>query len=204
MPKNWRGRADLAALLDAVQAASPVNAVEVLARELGRMLAATEVRFLIADLSGNTLISFVPSPGDSPAADDVLDHVVRVPLAGSLHDQALTAQRVVVEQSADGERLFAPVTDRGDAIGVLELVLPPGLEPQQVSAMCGFVASAAGALAYVIILARGRDTAPAAAGLVHLRGGRVHPGGLAGAVERRGRGHLRLQPRGPGAAPVDQ
>jgi hypothetical protein len=178
MPKNWRGRADLAALLDAVEAASPVHAVDVLARELSHMLAATGVRFLIADLSGDTLIAFEPSPGEGSRGADAPDGLVRVPLAGSQHERALTSQQVVVEHGDDGERLFAPVTDRGDAIGVLELALPPGLEPGVVAGISGFVASAARALAYVVIANR-RHTD------LFERGQRNVPFSLAAEIQRR-------------------
>ena len=50
----------------------------------------------------------------------------------------------------DGARMTVPVTDRGDAIGLLELDLPRYPSPAEVAE----IASAAHALAYVVIAAR--------------------------------------------------
>jgi hypothetical protein len=49
-----------------------------------------------------------------------------VPLAGTPHGRALAAQSVEVIAEDGGARVFAPVTSRGEAVGVLEL----GLELQ--------------------------------------------------------------------------
>lgn len=46
----------MASALDAAEAASPVEAVEAVTRELGLALGATRVSFLIADLSGRALV----------------------------------------------------------------------------------------------------------------------------------------------------
>ena len=55
----------LGRVLHAAEAASPVDAVEAVTRELGVALGATEVSFLIADLSGRALVrlSHVPFTG---------------------------------------------------------------------------------------------------------------------------------------------
>jgi serine phosphatase RsbU (regulator of sigma subunit) len=71
-------------------------------------------------------------------------------LVDSSPGRALASQSVAVERSADGTRLFAPVTNRGEAIGVLELLLP---EPPD-DHMLAEVEFAAHALAYVIIANR--------------------------------------------------
>ena len=47
----------------------------------------------------------------------------RVPLVGTPHGRALAAQAVEVIVEDGGARLFAPVTSRGEAVGVLELGL---------------------------------------------------------------------------------
>jgi serine phosphatase RsbU (regulator of sigma subunit) len=62
----------------------------------------------------------------------------------------LASQCVEVENGASGIRLFAPVTNRGDAIGVLQLSLPQAPDEQTLAD----VAVAAHALAYVIIANR--------------------------------------------------
>jgi serine phosphatase RsbU (regulator of sigma subunit) len=71
-------------------------------------------------------------------------------LTGSPHGRALATQTVERETSAEGTRLFAPVTNRGEAIGVLELRLDEPPDEQMVAD----VALAAHALAYVVIANR--------------------------------------------------
>jgi hypothetical protein len=55
-----------------------------------------------------------------------------------------------VQVLGDGARMIVPVTDRGDAIGLLELDLPYLPTPREVAD----IGSAAPALAYVVIAAR--------------------------------------------------
>jgi len=145
-------RTDLRALLDATEAAPPVDAVEVLANELARMVGANDVSFLIADFTGDTLIRFLSASNGNPSiiGDDDADNLATVVLSGSQYEQALRSQDVCVEHSRESTRLYAPVTLRGDAIGVLELSL--GARPSD--DVISFVASAAHALAYVLIANR--------------------------------------------------
>jgi serine phosphatase RsbU (regulator of sigma subunit) len=168
------GRTDLRALLDAVEAVPPGEAVEVLAETLAAMVDAEDVSFLIADFSGDALIRFVSaSAGPSPAGEGG-ELLVSVPLAGSPYERAVRAQRVFVEERAGSNRLYAPVTDRGDALGVLELTLPSPPDDDTLA----FVASAAHALAYVIIANR-RHTD------LYERGQRNVPFSLAAEIQRR-------------------
>jgi len=67
-----------------------------------------------------------------------------------VYEQVLRTQQIAVEQIVDGSRLVAPVTDRGDAIGLLEMTLPTDPRPDVITE----VGSAAHALAYVVIAAR--------------------------------------------------
>jgi len=69
---------------------------------------------------------------------------------GSPHGRALRDQAVEIEQGDGETRLFAPVTNRGEAIGVLELSLP---EPPDEQTLAD-VALAAHALSYVVIANR--------------------------------------------------
>jgi hypothetical protein len=170
-------RADLRALLDAVERAAPVDAVKALASELGRMVDADDVSFLIADFSGNALIRFLSAPRRASVpdgGDEAGASLATVPLEGSPHARALRYQQVQVVRSGDGARLYAPVTDRGDAIGVLELVLEHPPDDDTVT----FVASAAHALAYVVIANR-RHTD------LFERGQRNVPFSLAAEIQRR-------------------
>jgi serine phosphatase RsbU (regulator of sigma subunit) len=97
-----------------------------------------------------------------------------VPLAGSPYGRALRSQAVCVEDHGGTTRLYAPVTDRGDALGVLELALPSAPDEDMVT----FIASAAHALAYVIIANR-RHTD------LFERGQRNTPFSLAAEIQRR-------------------
>ncbi|MET7656994.1 MULTISPECIES: hypothetical protein [unclassified Streptomyces] len=53
-----------------------------------------------------------------------LRHASRITLFGSVYAQVIRIQRLYQEATGQGQRVIAPVTDRGDAVGLLEL-LPP-------------------------------------------------------------------------------
>jgi serine phosphatase RsbU (regulator of sigma subunit) len=133
----------LAQLLAEVENAPPVAAADVVAEHLRTAVGASEVSFLIADFSGQALIRI--------GHDDGHETTDRVPLAGTPHGAALATQLVqVIDQPGGGVRLFAPVTNRGEAIGVLELQLATDVDEH----LIGDVALTAHALAYVIIASR--------------------------------------------------
>src|SRR5918997_1481035 len=71
----------------------------------------------------------------------------RVPLFGTPHGRALATQTVEVMIEDGAARLFAPVTSRGEAVGVLEL----GLEDVPAEQTVADVALAAHFFAYVVI-----------------------------------------------------
>jgi serine phosphatase RsbU (regulator of sigma subunit) len=139
---------NLNSLLAAVEAAPPVAAVDVLATALAEAIGAREVSFLIADFSGQSLIRLGHSGGKGRLQGK--ETAERVPLAGTPHGRALAAQVVEVVVEEGGARLFAPVTSRGEAVGVLEL----GLEDFPVEQTVADVALAAHFLAYVVIANR--------------------------------------------------
>ena len=140
---------NLNSLLAAVEAAPPVAAVDVLAAELAEAIGAREVSFLIADFSGRALIRLGHSGGKG-ALRLKEETAERVPLIGTPHGRALAAQAVEVVGEDGGARLFAPVTSRGEAVGVLEL----GLDDFPVEQTVADVALAAHFLAYVVIANR--------------------------------------------------
>jgi serine phosphatase RsbU (regulator of sigma subunit)/GAF domain-containing protein len=137
-------------VLGLVNAAAPVDAVEVVARELAALLGAEQVSFLIADLAGNALVRFVRPSHPGQRERGAPEQRETVAMAGTPHQRALVSQQVDVVPEGSRYRLFAPVTDRGDALGVLELVL--GRRPDD--ALVGQVAAAAQVLAYVVIASR--------------------------------------------------
>ncbi|HET7046709.1 MAG TPA: PP2C family protein-serine/threonine phosphatase [Solirubrobacteraceae bacterium] len=146
-----RGRPglNLGGLLAAVENAPPVAAADVVGELLAETLDAFEVAFLIADFGGDAVIRLSHT---RRLATSVLGREIaeRVPLGGSAHGRALASQAVSVEEEAGGWRVLAPVTNRGEAIGILELLLDD--EPDEQCA--ADVALAAHALAYIVIANR--------------------------------------------------
>jgi serine phosphatase RsbU (regulator of sigma subunit) len=137
-------------LLAAVENASPVAAADVLAERLTDALGASEVSFLVADFSGRALVRLGHADRAEATRTQGRETAERVPLIGSPHGRALAGQTLEVEDDAHGVRLFAPVTNRGEAIGVLQLSLPETPDEQTLKD----VALAAHALAYVVIANR--------------------------------------------------
>lgn len=152
MPDGLDARLDLRALLDVVEAAPPVEAVDVLAAEMAKEINAREVSFLIADFSGQSLVRLTR---DGTAATAGMrrqggEEAETVPLAGTPYERAVRTQQVVILTEGDGARLLAPVTDRGDAVGILEVALSAYPDTKTVA----YAASAAHALAYIVIANR--------------------------------------------------
>ena len=116
-------------LLDAAEDASPVSSVEAVTRELGATLGATSVSFLIADLSGRALVRLTRvALGDPPQEGvrrDDEERATVLPFDGGPGEQALRSQQVqVLPPSATSSwTVLAPVTERGEALGLLELEL---------------------------------------------------------------------------------
>ncbi|MFK4243735.1 PP2C family protein-serine/threonine phosphatase [Micromonospora chokoriensis] len=142
----------LAGMLDAAEAASPVEAVEAVTREVGVALGALAVSFLIADFGGRALVRLAHVPIDDAGGSGQHGEEVAtvLPFDGSPSEQALRTQTVqVVARSADW-MVLAPVTERGEAIGVLEMVLPEEPTAQAL----GEITRTAHALAFVVIANR--------------------------------------------------
>lgn len=142
-------RLDLSALLDAAEAAPPAEGVDALAAELAARVSASEVSMLIADISGRTLARLArrPAPGRSLPLSPAREHVE---IDGTPAGTALTTQRIHVSRAEDGVWVHVPVSERGEAVGVLELLLPGAPDPQ----ILGYLKSAGHALAYVVIADR--------------------------------------------------
>ena len=146
-------RLDLRSLLERAEAAAPVGVVDAMAAALREMLAARDVSFLIADFSGRSLsrLGYTHPPGEPGSRAE--ETARRVPLDGTPQGEALAGQRSVLSREGDDTRVFAPVTSRGEAVGVLELLLP--FEPAP--ATLEDIELAAHQLAYIVI-ANGRYT----------------------------------------------
>jgi serine phosphatase RsbU (regulator of sigma subunit) len=164
-------------VLDAAEAASPVDAVEAVTRELGLALGATEVSFLIADLSGRALVRLTHIPLRDPGARagprekpkhhplgagerrDAEESATVLPFDGGPGEQAVRTQRVqVIAPDEAGPAsahdhdwtVLAPMTERGEVIGLLELCLPKEPSPDDVAE----IAQLAHLLAFVVIANR--------------------------------------------------
>jgi serine phosphatase RsbU (regulator of sigma subunit) len=147
MPYDERGDGMRAAgrVLDAAEAASPVEAAEAVTRELGLALGATMVSFMVADLSGRALVRLAHvKVGDSsdPSGDAPLavgerrqagESATVVPFDGGPEEQVVRTQQVMLlgpaqlpanSDRADAWRVLAPVTERGEVIGLLEFLVP--------------------------------------------------------------------------------
>lgn len=148
--ENDDQRLDLRVLLDAVEAAPPVDAVEVLARELALMLDATAVSLLITDFSGDAVLRMSHVTDPKKTQDGRNERTEPLVLAGSPYEEVLQRQELDVRPVVDGWQLLVPVTERGDAIGILELTLPDAPLKDVVE----YVESAAHALAFVVIASR--------------------------------------------------
>jgi serine phosphatase RsbU (regulator of sigma subunit) len=166
---------DVSAFLERVEAAAPIEAVEEVAGALAERVGASRVSFLIADFSGRAVVRLTTTGSAAAGArEQAGEHAETVPLEGSRYGRVLRTQQIDVGQLDGGARLVVPVTDRGDAIGLIELDLPQVPEPRLVAE----VAAAAHALAYVVIAAR-RHTD------VFEWGQRTTPFSLAAEIQRR-------------------
>ncbi|MET8081278.1 PP2C family protein-serine/threonine phosphatase [Streptomyces sp. NPDC005303] len=151
----------LAGTLEAAEAAAPVESLDVVARMLKERLGAASVSFLITDFNGSSVVRL-----GAAGSVETAEPAQRIPLRGTLYDEVIRSQRPGVEDKGEGApvRIVAPVTNRGDAIGVLELSLPalPDAETMRE------IGETAHALAYIVIANRsftdvyqwGRRTVP--------------------------------------------
>ena len=141
---------DVGALLEKVEAAPPIDAVEAVATALGEMVHARTVTLLIADFSGRALVRLTSAGLVEGARSQGVEQAETLPLAGTEYETVLRTQQPDVQTVGTGARVIVPVTDRGDAIGLLELELPRFPSREEVTD----ISSAAHALAYVVIAAR--------------------------------------------------
>lgn len=158
-------------ILDLAEDASPVDAVESIARGLHEALGAHTVSFLIADVSQRGLVRLahvavdesadkVDDDGTSPDRVDHEELAVVLPLiAGGAAEQAIRTQTVQVlrpgrqldgRPPSDQWTVLAPVTERGEVQGLLEMSLPEEPTPGVIDA----ISRSAHVLAFVIIANR--------------------------------------------------
>lgn len=139
-------RIGLAEVLAAAEDAAPVSSLDVVARNLRDRFGARYVSFLFVDMVGQHLLRV-----SEEAAAPQERHTEEVPLIGDgAYGEVLRTQKVVrVPSNGDGVSVLAPVSNRGDTIGILELVLTHTDED-----VLEQVEEAAHALAYIIVTDR--------------------------------------------------
>lgn len=112
---------DLRELLAAVEDGSPVDVIDALGAGLARAVDARHVSLLIANFSGNALSRLSHVSDSGPEDDGRNERVESVPLQGTAHERALFTQTREVVRQAEGWLVLVPITERGDAIGILEV-----------------------------------------------------------------------------------
>ncbi|HYO36747.1 MAG TPA: PP2C family protein-serine/threonine phosphatase [Geodermatophilus sp.] len=143
-------RLDVGELLHRVETAAPIDSVAVLATALAEMVDAREVHLLVVDFSGRAVVRLTSADRVEGARSNGVEQAETLPLAGTVYGRVLRAQQADVQRIDDGARVVVPVTHRGDAIGLLELVLPRFPSAREVDG----IGAAAHALAYVLVAAR--------------------------------------------------
>ncbi|MEV7676031.1 PP2C family protein-serine/threonine phosphatase [Streptomyces sp. NPDC088752] len=138
-------RIGLAEVLAAAEDAAPVASLAVVARNLRDRFGARYVSFLFLDIVGRKVVRVTEETGTRQGR-----RADRVPLAGSVYEEVLRTQKLIrVGDGGDGQRVLAPVTNRGDVIGILELFVPEATD-----GVLEQVEEAAHALAYIVVTDR--------------------------------------------------
>src|SRR4051794_20249015 len=159
----------LGRVLDTAEDASPLEAVEAVTARLSAALEASAAFFLIADVSGRGLVRLSQASADpapvraelggpgAPTRVDDDEQAADLPVAGGgPAGEALRTQTVKVmpPRAPGGEgglwEVLAPVTERGEALGLLQLSLPR----QPDAAVLSEISRAAHLLSFVVIANR--------------------------------------------------
>ena len=160
----------LSEVLDAVEDASPLEAVEAVTQTLARALGASAAFFLVADVAGGALVRMSHGASDEtlgwqglgglegPTRLEDGEQAVAVPIDGGPVEMALrtqTAQVLAPAGSGTGRQrnewvVLAPVTERGEVLGLLQLSLPKAPDASALAQ----VTRIAHVLAFVVIANR--------------------------------------------------
>ncbi|MFF0191118.1 PP2C family protein-serine/threonine phosphatase [Streptomyces sp. NPDC005244] len=134
-------------MLQAAEAAPPVESLDVVARILRDRLGAVAVSFLITDFTGSSVVRL-----GAAGSIETDERARRIPLEGTVYDDVIRTQRPAVENGVRGAQtqIVTPVSNRGDAIGLLELFLPARPDAE----MMREIGETAHALAYIVIANR--------------------------------------------------
>ncbi|WDV30461.1 serine/threonine-protein phosphatase [Streptomyces sp. AD16] len=140
-----RDRFGLAEVLATAEDVAPVRSLDAVARNLRERFGARYVSFLFVDVVGGRLLRVHEEEATSRERGPG-----SVSLPGSVYAEVLRSQRLVqVREGGHGHGVFAPVTNRGDVIGILELHLA-----HVTQGVLKQVEEAAHALAYIVVTDR--------------------------------------------------
>src|SRR5689334_11587291 len=142
-----RPRVDLREVLRSTCAASPVEAIDVMADGLGTLIGATDVQFLITNVTHRAVVRFAGSAANAAKVQQENGRVPVLPLPGTEYERVLRRQQVLRIPEGGGERILAPVTESGDALGVIDLRLPYRADARAF----GDIAAVAQALARIVV-----------------------------------------------------
>lgn len=157
--------ATLSRVLDAAEDAPPGQAVESVTRELSDALGATAVSFLITDLSGRALVRLPREHAENETPDKGGERQATAESTASLTFGEGPAERALRTQTVqalspetgkangfagEGWTVLAPVTERGEVLGLLEMSLPTEPDP----AVLAEIARTAHVLGFVVIANR--------------------------------------------------
>lgn len=150
VPPAESHRLELKRLLDAVETAPPIDAVDALASVLRTMVGAVHVSLLLTNFTGNAVVRLSHVTTDAASRDGRNERGESLPLPGSRYEQVLVSQELSVVRHDEAWLVLLPVTERGDAIGLLELSVPQRPTAETLE----YLVSAAHALAYVLVASR--------------------------------------------------
>ncbi|MEU1642908.1 PP2C family protein-serine/threonine phosphatase [Micromonospora zamorensis] len=141
----------LTGMLQAAEEAAPVEAVEAVTGTIAKSLNALSVSLLIADLSGRALVRLTHQTATGhPGRHQGEEAAEVLPFDGGPYEQALRQQTVQLLHGDGRCRVLAPVTERGETIGLLEIDL---LDEPDVAVLAR-IARTAHALGFVVIANR--------------------------------------------------
>jgi serine phosphatase RsbU (regulator of sigma subunit) len=145
-----RRRVNLREVLRTTAAASPVESIDVMADGLADLTGATEVQFLITNVTRRAVVRFAGSFANAARVRQDDGRVPVIALRGTNYERVLRGQQVLRLAEDGGERILVPVTESGDALGVIELRLPYTADARAVAD----IVTVADALASTVIASR--------------------------------------------------
>jgi serine phosphatase RsbU (regulator of sigma subunit) len=117
---------------------------------LATLTDATDVQFLITNVTHRAVVRFAGSNANAARVKEQDGRIPVVPLQGTEYEQVLRRQKVVRIPDQGGERILVPVTESGDALGVIDLRLPRQADARAFED----ISAVAEALARVVVASR--------------------------------------------------